>query len=295
MVAVSDFRTGNGRRLAGPAGQPARAVIAPGRSTSSRTPDEVVRLARPSTGWSRSPPRGPDDLGRSGSCAKPCTGPRRATIDGAPAIGRTSRSCGARSPPTGPSAGRRTRPGCEVARARPTPPPHWAGWPGRRSPTSRARPGSGCRTCDDETCAGIFIDHSGRRRWCSDERCGVRARVRMGPWTALAPITPWLESLRRLSSQLASNSQEHRPGGAPDGDVARMVYGDDEQVVRETLHDIDDIQKRGRLDGAVRGKDVILRLRDEPSGRWRTRPTRGGQPLDEPRDRPAMNCFCSST
>jgi predicted RNA-binding Zn ribbon-like protein len=32
--------------------------------------------------------------------------------------------------------------------------------------------------CGDATCAGIFIDHSGRRRWCSDERCGVRARVR---------------------------------------------------------------------------------------------------------------------
>lgn len=32
--------------------------------------------------------------------------------------------------------------------------------------------------CGDATCSGIFIDHSGRRRWCSDERCGVRARVR---------------------------------------------------------------------------------------------------------------------
>jgi predicted RNA-binding Zn ribbon-like protein len=32
--------------------------------------------------------------------------------------------------------------------------------------------------CGDTTCSGIFIDHSGRRRWCSDERCGVRARVR---------------------------------------------------------------------------------------------------------------------
>jgi predicted RNA-binding Zn ribbon-like protein len=32
--------------------------------------------------------------------------------------------------------------------------------------------------CGDTTCSGIFIDHTGRRRWCSDERCGVRARVR---------------------------------------------------------------------------------------------------------------------
>ncbi len=32
--------------------------------------------------------------------------------------------------------------------------------------------------CGDDTCSGIFADHTGRRRWCSDERCGVRARVR---------------------------------------------------------------------------------------------------------------------
>jgi predicted RNA-binding Zn ribbon-like protein len=34
------------------------------------------------------------------------------------------------------------------------------------------------RNCDDETCAGIYLDDSGRRRWCSDARCGTRARVR---------------------------------------------------------------------------------------------------------------------
>jgi predicted RNA-binding Zn ribbon-like protein len=34
------------------------------------------------------------------------------------------------------------------------------------------------RNCDDETCAGIYVDDSGRRRWCSDARCGTRARVR---------------------------------------------------------------------------------------------------------------------
>jgi predicted RNA-binding Zn ribbon-like protein len=32
--------------------------------------------------------------------------------------------------------------------------------------------------CGDTTCSGIFLDHTGRRRWCSDERCGVRSRVR---------------------------------------------------------------------------------------------------------------------
>jgi predicted RNA-binding Zn ribbon-like protein len=34
------------------------------------------------------------------------------------------------------------------------------------------------RFCGDSDCAGIFLDHTGRRRWCADERCGVRARVR---------------------------------------------------------------------------------------------------------------------
>jgi predicted RNA-binding Zn ribbon-like protein len=34
------------------------------------------------------------------------------------------------------------------------------------------------RTCGDDECSGIFLDPTGRRRWCSDERCGVKARVR---------------------------------------------------------------------------------------------------------------------
>lgn len=34
------------------------------------------------------------------------------------------------------------------------------------------------RACDDVDCSGIFLDHTGRRRWCADERCGVKARVR---------------------------------------------------------------------------------------------------------------------
>jgi predicted RNA-binding Zn ribbon-like protein len=31
--------------------------------------------------------------------------------------------------------------------------------------------------CGDDTCAGVFLDLNGRRRWCTDERCGVRLRV----------------------------------------------------------------------------------------------------------------------
>lgn len=32
--------------------------------------------------------------------------------------------------------------------------------------------------CGDDSCSGIFLDATGRRRWCSDERCGNRHRVR---------------------------------------------------------------------------------------------------------------------
>lgn len=34
------------------------------------------------------------------------------------------------------------------------------------------------RHCGDDTCSGIFLDPTGRRRWCSDKTCGNRARVR---------------------------------------------------------------------------------------------------------------------
>jgi predicted RNA-binding Zn ribbon-like protein len=32
--------------------------------------------------------------------------------------------------------------------------------------------------CGDDTCSGIFRDSTGRRRWCSDQTCGNRIRVR---------------------------------------------------------------------------------------------------------------------
>jgi len=34
------------------------------------------------------------------------------------------------------------------------------------------------RACGDPTCAGVYVDESGRRRWCADASCGVRNRVR---------------------------------------------------------------------------------------------------------------------
>ncbi len=32
--------------------------------------------------------------------------------------------------------------------------------------------------CGDDSCSGFFLDPTGRRRWCSSERCGTRMRVR---------------------------------------------------------------------------------------------------------------------
>jgi predicted RNA-binding Zn ribbon-like protein len=34
------------------------------------------------------------------------------------------------------------------------------------------------RFCGDDTCSGIFVDRTGRRRWCTDSSCGNRVRVR---------------------------------------------------------------------------------------------------------------------
>jgi hypothetical protein len=42
----------------------------------------------------------------------------------------------------------------------------------------------------------------------------------------------------------------------------RMVYGDKEQVVRETFHDVD-IEREDGWTVLFRGKDAILRVRDE--------------------------------
>ncbi len=34
------------------------------------------------------------------------------------------------------------------------------------------------RACGDDTCSSIFLDPTGRRRWCTDQSCGNRLRVR---------------------------------------------------------------------------------------------------------------------
>ena len=45
--------------------------------------------------------------------------------------------------------------------------------------------------------------------------------------------------------------------------MARMVYGDDEQVVRETFENIDDLQREDGWVVLFRGKEAILRVREE--------------------------------
>jgi hypothetical protein len=42
----------------------------------------------------------------------------------------------------------------------------------------------------------------------------------------------------------------------------RMVYGDDEQVIRETWHDVT-LEREDGWTVLFRGKDAILRVRDE--------------------------------
>jgi predicted RNA-binding Zn ribbon-like protein len=34
------------------------------------------------------------------------------------------------------------------------------------------------RECEEASCGALFLDHTGRRRWCSTPACGIRARVR---------------------------------------------------------------------------------------------------------------------
>jgi hypothetical protein len=43
----------------------------------------------------------------------------------------------------------------------------------------------------------------------------------------------------------------------------RMVYGDDEQVVRETFENIDDLQREDGWVVLFRGNDAILRVQEQ--------------------------------
>jgi hypothetical protein len=43
----------------------------------------------------------------------------------------------------------------------------------------------------------------------------------------------------------------------------RMVYGDNDQVVEETLENIDDVQREDDWVVLFRGKDSVLRVREE--------------------------------
>lgn len=52
------------------------------------------------------------------------------------------------------------------------------------------------------------------------------------------------------------------PARGPSMATYRMVYGDEEQVVRETFHDVD-IEREDGWTVFFRGKDAILRVHDE--------------------------------
>jgi hypothetical protein len=73
---------------------------------------------------------------------------------------------------------------------------------------------------------------------------------------------------------LASRSKLHEAGwqSGPNRDdtrrsiqmaTYRMVYGDDEQVVRETFENIDDLQREDGWVVLFRGKDAILRVQEK--------------------------------
>ena len=71
------------------------------------------------------------------------------------------------------------RTGTELELTRPADVSVALGWLARQAVVDLTGPNRRrLHACGDDTCSGIFIDHTGRRRWCSDERCGVRVRVR---------------------------------------------------------------------------------------------------------------------
>jgi predicted RNA-binding Zn ribbon-like protein len=71
------------------------------------------------------------------------------------------------------------RTGTELELSRPANVSVALGWLARQAVVDLTGPNRRrLHACGDVTCSGIFIDHTGRRRWCSDERCGVRVRVR---------------------------------------------------------------------------------------------------------------------
>jgi predicted RNA-binding Zn ribbon-like protein len=52
-------------------------------------------------------------------------------------------------------------------------------------------PDAPLRACADDECRLAYLDPGGRRRWCSPETCGVKARVRAHRARArVSPPTP---------------------------------------------------------------------------------------------------------
>ena len=100
-----------------------------------------------------------------------------ATLNGQPPAAPTCGSCRTRWPRISPWGSAALRRGSRWTG--PPMPPVALAWLARQAAVDLTGPTrERLHACGDDTCSGIFIDHTGRRRWCSDERCGVRARVR---------------------------------------------------------------------------------------------------------------------
>lgn len=120
---------------------------------------------------------GPDDVVAAIRLREALYALARAALDGArppaPAVAVVNAALGSDRPP---KVGARSD---GLALPRPPDTDTALGWLARDAVGVLTGPGRDrLRACSDESCGGIFLDESGRRRWCSDTRCGSRARVR---------------------------------------------------------------------------------------------------------------------
>ena len=65
-----------------------------------------------------------------------------------------------------------------------------------------------------------------------------------------------------MVSEIVATSRRAREGSSWMA-TYRMVYGDDEQVVRETFADIDEVEREDGWLVLFRGPEAILRVRQE--------------------------------
>lgn len=71
-----------------------------------------------------------------------------------------------------------TGPAGTLALAAPATPAAALGYIARRAAETLGDPNAHLGACEDHDCAMLFVDPTGRRRWCSAQLCGVKHRVR---------------------------------------------------------------------------------------------------------------------